>query len=554
MTMKASKILPILICFGISIVFFSCKESPKTNANTSPVDTIVQKKVKEFVEVSLTTDLTKLTEKEKQMLPLMFEAAQIMDEIFWEQSCAPKDSIVGKIQDTVVKRFVELNYGPWERLNENKAFVAGYDEKPKGANFYPVDMTKEEFEKFSDPNKTSEYTLIKRNTDGSLKTVWYHEAYKEKTEKAAGLLRKCAELAEDPGLKTYLGLRAEALLTDDYFKSDIAWMDMKTNTLDFVVGPIETYEDELFGYKAAHEAAVLVKDKEWSKKLEKFTALLPEMQKQLPVDAKYKAEKPGSNSDLNAYDILYYAGHSNCGGKTIAINLPNDERVQLQKGSRRLQLKNTMKAKFDNILEPIAKVLIDPAQLQNIRFEAFFNNVMFHEVAHGLGIKNTVNGKGMVKAAMKEYHSAFEEAKADVLGLFLVGKLIERGDLKDVSMEDCYVTYMAGLIRSVRFGAGEAHGQANMMCFNYFEDKQAFSRNADGTYKVDFAKTKLAIDAWGAQVLTFQGNGDYQGAASYLKENGKIRPELQADLDKLRTASIPVDIYFNQGASALGLK
>jgi hypothetical protein len=487
------------------------------------------------------------------MIPLMIQAAEIMDEIFWEQTCAPKDSVLGKIQDSVVRRFAEINYGPWERLNENIAFVPGYGEKPKGAQFYPADMSKDEFEKFSDPNKSSEYTLIRRNADGSLKSVWFHEAWKEKTEKAAGLLRQCAVLAEDPGLKNYLNLRADALLSDDYFKSDMAWMDMKDNTLDFVVGPIETYEDELFGYKAAHEGAILVKDKEWSKRLEKFTTLLPEMQKQLPVEEKYKKEKPGSNSDLNAYDIIYYAGHTNCGGKTIAINLPNDERVQLQKGSRRLQLKNTMKAKFDNILQPIAKVLIDPSQQANVKFDAFFGNVMFHEVAHGLGIKNTINGKGTVKSAMKEYHSAWEEAKADVLGLFLVSKLIERGDLKDVSIQDCYVTYMAGLIRSVRFGAGEAHGQANMMCFNYFEDNKAFTRAADGTYKVDFEKMKDAVDAWSAKVLVFQGNGDYAGAADYLKANGKIRPDLQAGIDKLRTASIPVDIYFNQGMKALGL-
>ncbi|MEI6575871.1 MAG: Zn-dependent hydrolase [Bacteroidota bacterium] len=555
MNSKSSRFVLAVLFLGTSIFLFSCKEkSSKSSTNSLSVDTVIQKKLNEFVEVSLTTDLSKLTDKEKQMLPLMIEAAQIMDEIFWEETCAPKDSCLGKIQDSVVRRFAEINYGPWERLNENKAFISSYGEKPKGACFYPKDMTKEEFENFKDPNKTSEYTLIRRNADGSLKTVWYHEAFKEKVTNAADLLKKCAALAEDPGLKNYLELRADALLTDDYFKSDMAWMDMKTNTLDLVVGPIENYEDELFGYKTAHESSVLVKDKEWSKRLEKFTALLPEMQKQLPVEEKYKKEKPGSNSDLNAYDILYYAGNSNSGAKTIAINLPNDEKVQLAKGSRRLQLKNTMKAKFDNILEPIAKVLIDPAQQSNIKFDAFFNNVMFHEVAHGLGIKNTINGKGLVKASMKEYNSAFEEAKADVLGLFLVGKLIERGDLKDISIQDCYVTYMAGLIRSVRFGAGEAHGQANMMCFNFFEDNKAFTRNADGTYKVDVENTKKALDAWAAKVLIFQGNGDYDGASAYLKANGKIRPDLQADLGKLKTAHIPVDIYFKQGVAALGLK
>jgi hypothetical protein len=330
-------------------------------------------------------------------------------------------------------------------------------------------------------------------------------------------------------------------------------MDMKTNTIDFVVGPIENYEDELFGYRAAHQGALLVKDKEWSSRLEKYAAMLPELQKELPCDPIYKKEVPGTSSDLNAYDILYYAGHTNSGGKTIAINLPNDEKVQLAKGSRRLQLKNAMQAKFDKILVPISKVLIDPAQQKNIKFDAFFGNVMFHEVAHGLGIKNTVTGKGNLRQALKEQYSGWEEAKADVVGLWMVTWLIEKGELTGITVEDAYVTYMAGLIRSVRFGAAEAHGKANMMCFNFFEDKNAFSRNADGTFKVDFAKTREAVNEWSAFILSVEGEGDYDKAVNYMKENGKIRPELQTGLDKLKEANIPKDVVFEQGVGALGL-
>jgi hypothetical protein len=402
--------------------------------------------------------------------------------------------------------------------------------------------------------KNSQYTVIRRDEGGKLKCVWYHEVYKEKTEKASSLLQQAADLAEDPGLQKYLKLRAEALLTDNYFKSDMAWMDMKNNTLDFVVGPIENYEDELFGYKTAHEATVLVKDKEWSKKLEKFSAMLPELQKGLPCDDRYKKEVPGSSSDLNAYDILYYAGHSNSGGKTIAINLPNDEKVQMEKGSRRLQLKNAMKAKFDQILVPISNVLLDPSQRNNIKFDAFFSNVMFHEVAHGLGIKNTITGKGTVREALKEQYSGWEEAKADILGLYMVNKLIEMGELKGITAEDAYVTYMAGLIRSVRFGAAEAHGKANMMCFNFFEDQGAFSRNPDGTYKVDFEKTRKAMNDWSAFILQIEGDGDYEKAVTYIGKNGVIREELKVGLDKLLSAGIPRDIVFEQGVAALGLQ
>jgi hypothetical protein len=367
-------------------------------------------------------------------------------------------------------------------------------------------------------------------------------------------LQKASALAEDEGLKKYLELRAQAFLTDDYFASDMAWMDMKTNTLDFVIGPIENYEDELFGYKTAYEGALLVKDKDWSLKLAKFAAFLPELQMNLPVDGKYKKEKPGTDSDLNAYDIIYVSGQSNAGSKTIAINLPNDENVQLKKGSRRLQLKNAMKAKFDNILVPISGILIDSSQLGNIKFDAFFSNVMFHEVAHGLGIKNTITGKGNVREAMKEKYSSFEEAKADILGLYMATSLITKGEIKDITVEDCFVTYMAGLFRSVRFGAASSHGKANMMCFNFFEEKGAFERLENGRYKVNFEKIRIAMNEWSAKVLMFEGDGDYKGASAYLETNGMIHESLQSDLDRLKTAFIPVDIVYDQGLEILGIK
>ena len=546
-----SPIAIVLLIVAVSAGNPKSKPAVVTNGDST---NYMKEKLAQFATVKLTTDLTKLSEKEKQLLPVLIDIAQIMDDLYWMQTIGEKKSFLDTIKDPDLKQFALINYGPWERLGDNKSFMPAFGEKPKGANFYPKDMSKEEFDQLKDKNKTNQYTLIQRNEDKSLKVVWFHDAYKDLLTKASGLLVKAAELAEDPGLKKYFELRSKALLTDDYFASDMAWMDMKTNGIDFVVGPIENYEDELFGYKTAYEAAVLVKDKEWSKKLEKFSAMLPELQKQLPCDAKYKKEIPGSNSDLNAYEIVFYAGHSNAGGKTIAINLPNDEKVQLKKGSRRLQLKNTMQAKFDKILTPIANALIDKSQQKNITFSAFFSNVMFHEVAHGLGIKNTLTKKGTVKAALKEKYASFEEAKADILGLFIVTKLIEMGELKDVSVEDSYVTFMAGIIRSVRFGAADSHGKANMMCFNYFEDAGAFSRNADGSYKVDMPKTKKAMNEWAAKVIQFEGDGDYDGATKYLEANSNIREELKQDIAKLKTANIPQDIIFEQGVEALGIK
>ncbi|MEZ0334907.1 MAG: Zn-dependent hydrolase, partial [Gemmatimonadales bacterium] len=380
------------------------------------------------------------------------------------------------------------------------------------------------------------------------------EAFAGPSGRAAAKLREAAKLAEDPGLRKYLELRARALETDDYRPSDLAWMDMKQNLVDVVIGPIETYDDELFGYKAAHEGYVLVKDKEWSGRLARYITLLPELQRGLPVPAAYKREKPGSDSDLNAYDVLYYTGQANAGSKTIAINLPNDEQVQLQKGTRRLQLKNAMRAKFDKILVPIAGELIAEDQQSSIQFDAFFANIMFHEVAHGLGIKNTIGGKGTVRAALKEQAGALEEGKADVLGLYMVTRLLEKGELNGAKLDDSYVTYLAGILRSIRFGASSAHGRANAAQFSFFQERGAFTRDsASGRYRVDLSKMRAAVDALAEQILRFQGDGDYAGTKRFMDQRTSIPPELQGDLDRLGTKGIPVDIVFEQGPSVLGL-
>ncbi len=511
------------------------------------------KLVDQFAEVTLTADLSHLSDNQLQMLPLFFEAADIMHDIFWQQAYGDKAALLDTIEDSYLKKYAMLNYGPWERLNGNKPFIASAGPKPDGANFYPGDMTKEEFDALDNPAKNSQYTLLRRDEAGNLIVIPYFEAYANEVKKAADLLQKAAALAEDEGFKKYLELRAEALLTDNYRPSDMAWMDMKSNALDFVVGPIENYEDQLFGIKAAHEAYILLKDQEWSDKLNRYAALLPDLQKKLPVDQKYKAEDPGSNSDLAAYDVLYYAGDCNAGGKTIAINLPNDEVVQLEKGSRRLQLKNAMKAKFDKILVPIANELIASEQIDHITFDAFFGNTMFHEVAHGLGIKNTINGKGTVRMAIKDQYSALEENKADILGLFLVTELKNMGEL-DIDLKDNYTTFIAGLFRSIRFGSSSAHGKANLVRFNYFKEKGAFVRSEEGFYTVDYDKMQLAMNALSNEILVIQGNGDYEAAEEMVEKYGILTDELNTDLERINSKNIPLDIIFKQGPDVLGLK
>ena len=504
--------------------------------------------------IDLTSDLSHLSDNQHKMLSLLIDVSKIMDDLFWKQAFfEDKDVFLSSIDDEDVRHFAAINYGPWDRLNGDTPFISGYDDKAPGAEFYPHDIDKAEFATASFEDKQGLYSMVKRDEAGNLYSVPYSEAFKSELMKASDLLKKASELAEDESFKQYLQLRAEALLSNDYLASDMAWMDMKTNPIELVIGPIESYEDQLFGYRAAFEAYVLIKDLAWSEKLAKYAAFLPELQQGLPVAEAYKAEMPGSDADLNAYDVIYYAGHSNAGSKTIAINLPNDERVQLEKGTRRLQLKNAMRAKFDTILVPIADTLIVPEQRKHITFDAFFANTMFHEVAHGLGIKNTLDGSGTVRGALKEHASALEEGKADILGLYMVQSLLEKGEITEGALEDYYVTFMAGIFRSVRFGASSAHGKANMIRFNFFAQQGAFEKTEDGLYRVNMEKMGAAVEALSELILTLQGDGDYDGVAELVETMGVIKPDLASDLARLEAASIPVDIHFNQGKKVLGL-
>ncbi|QPH37653.1 dipeptidyl-peptidase 3 family protein [Pedobacter endophyticus] len=540
-------------------VFSACTNSGKNEANNVVViqrdslNDYVAQRLPIYERVKLTTNLNQLSVNDRKILPLLIQAAEIMDELYWKQAYPQRDSLMATIKDEKTRDFLNINYGPWDRLNNDKPFVAGVGAKPEGASFYPYGITKEEIEKSDLADKFGAYSVIQRDTTGKLTTVPYHVLFAAELQRASSLLKQAALIAEDAGLKKYLNLRADALVTDNFTASDYAWLDMKTNGLDIIIGPIENYEDKLFNARTSYEAYVLIKDKEWSKRLAKYVKMLPELQKNLPVAAKYKTETPGTDSELNAYDVVYYAGDCNAGSKTIAVNLPNDEKIQQEKGTRRSQLKNAMQAKFDKILVPIAKELIDADQQKYIKFDAFFANVMFHEVAHGLGIKKTINGKGYVRAALKEQYSWLEEGKADVLGLYMVTGLLAKGELKG-DIKDYYTTFMAGILRSVRFGVSEAHGKANMQCFNYFEEKGAFERTSKGTYKVNFEKFATAMNELSAFIITLQGNGDKAAVEKAQKENAVVSAELQQDLDRLTKKNIPVDVVFEQGVDVLGVK
>jgi hypothetical protein len=552
-----NKIGALFVGFSVTVCLFACTNSgqntdKKDNTTKDSLQEYVAQRLPIYEKVRLTTNLNQLTVSERKVLPLLIEAAKIMDDLFWKQAYPQRDSLKNTIKDEKTKQFIDINYGPWDRLNGDRPFVTGIGPKSETGTFYPTGMTKEALEKSDVKDKYGLYSVI-RTEKGKLISVPYHVIYAAELQKASSLLKQAALLADDAGLKKYLNLRADALVTDDYSASDYAWLDMKTNGLDIIIGPIENYEDKLFNARASFESYVLVKDKVWSKRLAKYVSMLPELQKGLPVDAKYKKEVPGTDSELNAYDVVYYAGDCNAGSKTIAVNLPNDEAIQQKKGTRRSQLKNAMQAKFDKILVPISKELIDKDQQQYIKFDAFFANVMFHEVAHGLGIKNTITGKGTVRSALKEQYSWLEEGKADILGLYMVTGLLKKGELTG-DIKEYYTTFMAGLLRSVRFGASEAHGKANMQCFNFFKEKGAFQRTANGTYKVDYAKFATAMNELSNFIIMLQGNGDKVAVEKAQKEKGIIQPELQEDLDRLSKKGIPVDIVFEQGVDVLGMK
>lgn len=548
-TTRVVPVLGLLACAALALAGCQNASTDSSNAPSDGADLTAK-----YTEVPLVADLRGLSEDQRQMIPLFIEVAQAMDEIFWEQAYGNRDSLLATVDDPELRRFVEINYGPWDRLNDNEPFIDGVGLKPAGANFYPPGVTREELEAAAEesPALLSLYTMVRRAPNGELVAIPYHEFFSAELEQAAMRLRDAASLAEDDGFRRYLELRADALLSGQYRESDMAWMDMKTNELDLVVGPIETYEDQLLGMKAATETFVLAKDMAWSQRLSRYAELLPMLQRGLPVPDAYKQDTPGRDSDLGAYDVLYVSGDANAGAKTIAINLPNDEVVQQEKGSRRLQLKNAMRAKYDAILQPLAETLIADDQRQHVTFDAFFSNTMFHEVAHGLGVKTLVDDSTTtVREALRDEASPLEEGKADVLGLYMVRALAEDSELERDLMDN-YVTFLASIFRSIRFGTASAHGKANLVRFNYFREQGAFSRDDEtGVYRVDPEAMEAAVTSLSEKILRLQGDGDYAAVQAFSEEYGTRPATLDRDLQRLEDAGIPTDITYEQGLSVL---
>ncbi|QZE13568.1 Zn-dependent hydrolase [Halosquirtibacter laminarini] len=538
----------LLYCIPL---FFACSQKKiEYRCNETPKSLVAQ-----YTNIDLNTDLSGYNKSDKKMIKALIKVSDIMDDLYWRQSWGSKQVLFDHVKDEDLNKMIAINYGPWNKLNEDKSFIVGIGEKSLGAEFYPKDMTKSEFDELNISNKSSHYTIIRRDSNQILNVVPYHIAYNIELTKASKLINEAAQYAKDPTFKKYLLERAKALTNDKYYNSDLTWMDLKNNDIDFIVGAIERYEDRLYGMKYSYQAMLMKRDKKWSNKLDKIIHMLPELQASLPVAPEYKSEIPSSNSQLDVFDLLYAKGDANGPDKTIAINLPNDINIQKKKGCRNIQLKNIIKAKFNKVMLPITRVLIDNNQQKYVTFDAFFENTMFLEIGHSMGMKRTVHNKNKVIDCLKEQYSVIEMGKADIVGLYLIDQVNKQNiEIIQNDIKENYVTIMTSIFRALRFGTSNTGGRANIIKYNYFCQKGAFEKNMiTGRYHVNFKKMQKAIVDLSKLYLTIQGDGDYDRAKDFIDNYAIIPADLQADLKKLEKVNIPKDIQYKQGLDELSL-
>lgn len=513
------------------------------------------KKIKRFAPTRLPVDLTHLPAGERRALAKLVDAAKLMTRLYMRQVWSGNEELFARLQTDSTADAVEtlqlfsIELSPWSSLDHNEPFIAGVPMKPAGANYYPEDMAKEEFEKWvtglspADRAKaTGFFHVIRRKQDRSLMMVPYSEEYRDILAPAATLLREAADLTEDPTLRKFLRTRADAFQSNEYFQSDVAWMELDS-PIEPTIGPYETYLDELLNYKAAFEAFITLRNNEETTKLEKFSGYLQEIENNLPIDPGYRNPKIGALSPIRVVDEVFVGGEAASGVQTAAFNLPNDERVIREKGSKRVMLRNVQEAKFQTVLLPIARVALNPAQLPGVTFDSFFTHILVHELMHGLGPHNiTVKGKqSTVRKELKELYSPLEEAKADISALFALQYLMEKGAVDNITSDQLYVTYLAGAFRSVRFGVNEAHGKGMALQFNYLFDEGAFQFDEkNGRFTVNTGRIADAVRKLTAEIMTIQAEGNGERAKALLQQYGVIRPPMQRVLDNLQ--DIPVDI------------
>ena len=534
-----------------------------------PSGTELSSMIARFAPVEITADTSRLPPNERQALGKIVDAARVMDSLFLEQVWAGNDALLQQLaRDAATGGFrlkaeatksaeatgsnrlhyFLINKGPWSRLDHNRPFINGVPAKPEGANFYPAGASKEEVQKWIDSlsgdekaRATGFFTTIRRSPDGTFIAVPYSVEYQGSLARAAALLREAAQLTAQPTLKKFLLSRADAFISNNYYDSDVAWMELDAS-IEPTIGPYETYEDEWFGYKAAYEAFVTLRDDAETKKLQNFSAELQGLEDALPIDPRYRNPKLGALAPIRVVNVLFTAGDANSGVQTAAFNLPNDERVVKEKGTKRVMLKNVQEAKFRMVLQPIAKLALAPGEERNVSFDAFFTHILMHELMHGLGPHNiTVSGRSTtVRQELKETYSTIEEAKADVSGLWALAQLAERSKIDREIARTMYTTFLASMFRSIRFGLNEAHGRGVAIQLNFFLDAGAVRVASDGTFSVDEAKILPAITALTREIMTLQAEGSYARAKAMMEKLGVVRPPVQKVLDRL--SAVPVDI------------
>jgi hypothetical protein len=525
-------------------------------AQEAPVsDTVkLQRMAARFAPTEIGADLSKISPQDRRVLAKLVGASKIIDALFLRQVWAANDAMLLDLvkDETAAGRarlhYFLLNKGPWSRLDHNQPFVPGAPAKLEGANFYPAGASKADLERWirslpeADRTRaTGFFTVIRRGLNGSFSIVPYSVEYQGELAQAAALLREAAGLTSEPTLKAFLSKRADAFLSNDYYDSDVAWMELK-GTIEPTIGPYEVYEDEVFNYKAAFEAYITIQDETESAKLQKFGGQLQDIEDHLPIDPKYRNKKIGALAPIAVVNEIFAAGDGNRGVQTAAFNLPNDERVVREKGSKRVMLKNVQDAKFAKTLVPISKVVLPAAARKDLAFEAFFTHILVHELMHGLGPHNiTVGGRQTtVRQELKETYSFVEEAKADISALFAIQYMIDKGVLPKSLERPLYTTFLASTFRSIRFGVNEAHGRGIAIQLNFLLDQGAVTIAPDGTFAVNEAKIKDAVTALTREIMTIEAEGNYAKAKGLGERLGIVRPSVQKALDHL--TAVPVDI------------
>src|SRR4051794_9033888 len=519
-----------------------------------PATSELQRMAARFAPTEITADLSKLSASDRRVVGKLVEASKIMDALFLRQVWAGNEPmLLDLVRDETPEGRSRLHYflinkGPWSRLDHNRPFVTGAPAKPEGGSFYPADASKEEIDRWihslSEADRTRAtgfFTTIRRASGGGFIAVPYSVEYQNELLRSAALLREAAALSTEPTLKAFLSKRADAFLSNDYYESDVAWMELKS-AIEPTIGPYEVYEDEFFNYKAAFESFITIQDEAESAKIQKFSGQLQAIEDRLPIDPKFRNPKIAGMAPLVVVNEIFAAGDANRGVQTAAYNLPNDERVLREKGAKRVMLKNVQDAKFEKTLVPISKVVLSPADQAHLSFDAFFTHIVVHEMMHGLGPHNIlVNGRQTtVRQEMKEASSFLEEAKADISALFALQHMIDKGVVPRSMQDSLYVTFLASCFRSIRFGIAEAHGKGIAVQLNYLLDRGAFTVRSDGTFAVDANRIKEGVSGLTHDIMTIQAQGDYAKAKELGERLGVVRPEVQRALDKL--SSVPVDI------------